>query len=83
MSVPIIEVFHDAEQESYACRLTSCALPVELYGVILCDIARQVAKMYAQERGWDEGQLLGLILSQFDSERANPSSAVYVNKLDS
>lgn len=80
--VPIIAVYHDEKEQSCQVRLVSCSMPAEGYGIVLHDIARQVAKMFAQQGGFDEHRVLVAILSYFDAERAKPTSDVYVRKLD-
>ena len=83
MTEPIIEVFCDEKEQACACRLRTCSMLAEAYGIVLYDIARQVAKMFAQHGGHDEGDVLSVILQHFDKERAKPTSEVSVHKLDS
>lgn len=82
MDAPIIAVYHDDKEQSYQVRLVSCKMPAEAYGVLLYDLSRQIARMFAQEGGFDEHRVHVAILSMFDSERAKPTSDVYVRKLD-
>ena len=82
MNEPIIEVFCDEEEQSCACRLRTCNLPAEVYGIVLYDLARQIARMFAQHGGFDEASVLAVIMEYFDKERARPTSEVQVNRLN-
>ena len=79
---PVISVHFDATG-NYAVKMRPCGLPAEGYGILLYDIARQIAQMFAQEGGYDEAAILAAILRHFDQERAKPTSDVYVKRLDS
>jgi hypothetical protein len=80
---PIIAVFYDNAKQTYSVQLRVCSMPAEVYGVLLYDMARQLAAMFAQESSHDQAQVLAAILAYFDKERRNPTSSIEVNRLNS
>lgn len=76
MIEPILQVFLTEGAQDYQVRLRTCGLPAEGYGILLYDLARHVAQMFAKESGgkYREDEVLRVVLEWFDKERNRPTS---------
>lgn len=78
---PILAVYLDDQAQSYQVRLTTSKLPAEGYGIMLFDIVRHVAAMFAKESDFSEEHVKEKILEWFDKERAQPTSEISQQRL--
>ena len=78
---PILAVFLDENEQSYQVRLTTCGLPAEGYGMMLYDIVRHVARMFAKNGQFTEAEVEERILEWFEKERDRPTSDIQTELL--
>ncbi len=78
---PILAVFLDEKTQSYTVRLVACTLPAEAYGLMLYDIVRHIARMFAQNSTFTEAEVEEVVLDYFEKERARPTTDAVAARL--
>lgn len=81
MDTPIIAAYM-ADDRSIQTRLTPCSLSSYEYGIVLADLARQIAKMFAMHGGHSEDEAMAHIVQMFNREAENPTSSVEIHTLN-